>query len=82
MPISQESLLLISIPNCAMTVSNEHTLKNTLSKGSGWSKEILLWSFEWNESVIKLNFVLNSTAYTQKKSSNSFNILGSKDFHL
>ena len=82
MPISQESLLLISMPNSAMTVSNEHTLKNTLSKDSGWGKEILLWSFEYNERDIKLNFVLNSSAYIQKISSNSFNILGSKHFYL
>ena len=30
---------------CQNCVSNAHTLKNTLSKGSGWGKEILLWSF-------------------------------------
>ena len=39
-PINQESLLMIPMPNSA------YTLKNTLSKGSGWGKEILLWSFE------------------------------------
>ena len=67
MPISQESLLLISMPNSAITVSQMHTPSKTLSKGSGWGKEILLWSFESNESDIKLNFVLNSSAYMQKK---------------
>ena len=48
------------------SVSNEHTLKNTLSKGSGWGNEILMQSIEYNESDIKLNFVLNSSAYMQK----------------
>ena len=52
---------------CHNCVSNAHTLKNTLSKDSGWGKEILLWSFELNESDTKLNFVLNSSTYMQKK---------------
>ena len=46
MLISQESLLLISMHNSALTVSQMHILINTLSKGSGWGKEIPLWSIE------------------------------------
>ena len=51
---------------CHNFVSNAHTLKHTLSKDSGWGNEILLWSFEKNESDTKLNFVLNSSAYMPK----------------
>ena len=54
----------------SICVSNAHTPRNTLSKSSGRGKEILLWSFAQNESDIKLNFVLYSSAYTQKFSSN------------
>ena len=79
MPISQDSLLLISMPNYAMTVSQMNIPSKTLI---GWGKEILLWSFEYNERDVKLNFVLNCSAYMQNISSNSFNILGSKHFHL
>ena len=61
--INQESLLLIFMPNSAITVSQMHILifmpnsaitvsqtqippQNTLSKGSGWGREILLRPFE------------------------------------
>ena len=75
MPMNQESMLLISMPDSA----NAHTPK-TLSKGSGWGKEIILLSFEQNESGIKLNFVFDSSAYMQRISSNSIIILGSIHF--
>ena len=39
-----------------------------------------MWSFEWNESYTKLNFVSNSSAYLQKISSNSFIILEANNF--
>ena len=58
---------MIPVPNSAITVSQMHIpSKSPLSKGSGWGKELLLWSFKENESDIKLNFVLNSSAYIQK----------------
>ena len=81
MPITQESIWLISMPNSAITVSRMHIPpKNTLSKVSGWGEEIRLWSFKQNESDIKLNFVLNSSAYMRKISSTIFFILGSTHF--
>ena len=55
------------MPNSTITVSRMNIpSKNTPSKGSGWGIEILLWSFEWNESDIKLNFVLNKSACMKK----------------
>ena len=79
MPINQESMWLISMQNSAITVSQMHNT-NILSNGSGWGKDIILWSFEHNESDIKLQFVLYSSAYMQNISSNIFIILGSKHF--
>ena len=59
---------MIPMPNYAITVSQKkaHSPKNTLSKGNGWGKESLLWSVEQNESDIKLNFILNNSAYVQR----------------
>ena len=57
------------MPNSATTVLNllnAHTPctpKHILIKGSGWGYEIFLWLIEQNESDIKFNFVLNSSAY-------------------
>ena len=84
MPISQESLLLTSMPNSAMIVSQMNTPSKThFEKAVGGVKKFFYrWSFEYNERDIKLNFVLNSSADMQKISSNSFNILESKHFHL
>ena len=62
MPINQETLLMIPMPNSAITVSQMHIPSKALSKGSGLGKEILLWLFEKSESDITLNFVLNSSA--------------------
>ena len=80
MPMTQESMWLISMPNAAKAVSQINIPPKTLSKGSGWGKDILLWSFQQNKRGIKLNFVLNSSAYMQRISSNIFLILGSKHF--
>ena len=45
--MNKESLLLISMPHSDIAVSQMHIPpKHTLSKGSGWGKEILLWSFK------------------------------------
>ena len=81
MPMTQESMWLISMPNAAIAVSQMNIPpEKTLSKGSGWRKDILLWSFKQNESGTKLNFVLNSSAYMRNISSNIFVILESKHF--
>ena len=83
MPINQESLLMIPMPHSAITVSQMHIPSKThFQKAVGGVKKFFCVSFEWNESNTKLNFVLNRSAYMQKKSSNWFNILGSKHFHL
>ena len=64
MPMNQESIWLIFLLNSAITVSHMHIPPKHLLKDSGWGKEIILWSFEQNESDIKLNFLSNSSAYT------------------
>ena len=65
MPINQESLLLISMPNSAITVSQMHIPPKThFQKAVGVVKK-----FFWNKSDIKSNFVLNSSAYMQQISS-------------
>ena len=47
MPINQESLIMIPVRLFYHNfVTNAHTLKNKLSKGNGWGKEIILWAFE------------------------------------
>ena len=67
MSMNQESMRPISLPNSVIIVSQMHPPppKNTLSKGSGGGggREILLRSFEKNESNIKLNFVLHSKQF-------------------
>ena len=90
MPMTQEFVWLIFMPNSAMTMSQMHPLKkhkkkkhkknnNTLSLGSGWGKKFV-WSFEQNKSYINLNYVLNISAYMQNISSSIFFILESKHF--
>ena len=76
-------MLLIPMPISTITVSKMHIPPKThsLSKGSGWGKEIRLWSFEQNESDIKLNSVLNSSA-KHAKDFLLFLILGSKHLDL
>ena len=78
MRINQESLLMILVPNSAITITN--TIKKLTLKRQ-WER-IFLRSFEKSESYIKLNIVLNISAFMQNYSSNNFNILGSKQFHL
>ena len=78
MPISQESLLLISMPNSAITVSQMHIPSKThFQRAVGGVKK-----FFCGQCDIKLNYVLNSSAYMQIISSDSFSILWSKHFHL
>ena len=70
-------MLLISMPNSAIKcVPNAHTPKNKLLKGSGWGKEnFLLRLFDQNESDIRLDLVMNSSAYMRNISLNSFIIM-------
>ena len=49
---------------------------NRLSKGSGWGKEIIMWSFEQNESDIKVNSVLNRSGFNAKKFFKQFDCIG------
>ena len=78
---------LFNMPNSAiilsqMHIQNPHPTNKKKSKGSGLGKEILPWSFEQNDSDIKVYFVFNRSAYMRKISSNSFILLGSKHFYL
>ena len=70
MRINQESLLMILVPNSAITITN--TIKKLTLKRQ-WER-IFLRSFEKSESYIKLNIVLNISAFMQNYSSNNFNI--------
>ena len=85
MPMTQESMWLMCMPNSAITVSQMHLppplppTHTNLPKGNGWDKEIV-WSFEMNENDINLNYVLNISAYMQNISSSIFFILESKHF--
>ena len=58
MPINQESLWLISMPNSTITVSKMHIPSKTHFQKAVDGAKKNQWSFEQNESDIKLNFVL------------------------
>ena len=66
MPLNQELMLLISMPDSDINVSQMHIPpKSHFQKAVGMVK-IIMWSFEQNENDIKLNFVLNISAYMRK----------------
>ena len=73
---------MIPMPNSAVTVSQMHIPSKThFQKAVGGVTKFFCGHLS-RKSDTKLNFVLNSLAYMQKISSNSFNILGSMRFHL
>ena len=82
MPINQESLLPISMPIFVITVKYTYPQKTHFQKTVGGGNEIILWQFKYNESGIKLNFVLIGSAWMLKISSKSCIILWSKHFHI
>ena len=83
MAINQESILLISMPNSAKTVSQMHIPPKThFQKAVGGVRKLFCGHSSRIKSDIKLNFVLNSSSCMQKIYSNSFIILESKPFHL